>query len=219
MAQDKEGCKTQDVGHRMAVCLLSGGTDKKLLQRALITPHERSTNTVEEIFGCCKMSPLSSVHDMLLFLFPSLLSLLMSACGWKVSTNHFLPSALLFSSFSLSVQTRLRVPATSSLHPPYPMQLSYNSDISANSPLKDISTMPKIQSPFPCPQESQAQQGGESGQSEASRSLGQILNRNIPYVKIILYSPGEVKNKIQDFLSSHAVRGCSMRTLCLLLQF
>lgn len=113
----------------------------------------------------------------------------------------------------------LQHPPTSSLHPPYPMQLSYNSDISANSPLKDISTMPKIQSPFPCPQESQAQQGGESGQSEATRSLGQILNRNIPYVKIILYSPGEVKNKIQDFLSSHAVRGCSMRTLCLLLQF
>lgn len=26
MAQDKEGCKTQDVGHRMAVCFLSWRT-------------------------------------------------------------------------------------------------------------------------------------------------------------------------------------------------
>lgn len=196
MAQDKEGCKTQDVGHRMAVCLLSGGTDNKLLQRALITPHERSTNTVEEIFGCCKMSPLSSVHDMLLFLFPSLLSLLLSAWGWKVSTNHFLPSALLFSSFSLSVQTRLRVPATSSL--PYAALIQFW-HFSQQSP-EGYQHHAKNTEPFSLPPGVTGTAGrGESGQSEATRSLGQTLNRNIPYVKIILYSPGEVKNKIQDF--------------------
>lgn len=99
-------------------------------------------------------------------------------------------------------------------HPPYPMPLSYNSDTSANSPLKGISTMSKIQSPFPCSQESQALQGGESGQSNRGHQvpgtnfkqifvlgqiLNKILNRNILYAKIILYSPGEVKNKIQEF--------------------
>jgi len=81
-------------------------------------------------------------------------------------------------------------------HPPYPEHLSYKPVTPAEGPLKDISTMPKIQGPFPCPQESQSLQGGESGQSEATKLLGQTLNRNIPRVKIIPYSPGEVKNKI-----------------------
>lgn len=50
-------------------------------------------------------------------------------------------------------------------HPPYRKQLSYKSVSPAKGPLKDISTMPKIQGPFPCPQESQSLRGGGSGQS------------------------------------------------------
>lgn len=195
-------------GWPSACCL--GEHDNKLLQRALITPHERSTNTVEEIFGCCKMSLLSSVHDTLLFLFSSLLSLLLSVWGWKVSTNHFLPSALLFSSFSLSVQTHLCVPATSSLPYATLIQLRHFSQ----QPPEGYQHHVKNTEPFPCSQESQALQGGESGQSNRGHQvpgtnfkqifvlgqiLNKILNRNILYAKIILYSPGEVKNKIQEF--------------------
>lgn len=91
-------------GWLSAFCL--GEHGNKPLQRTLITPHERRTNTVE-ILGCCKTSLLPSLCDMLLFWFPSLPSPLSNAEGWEASTKLF--------SFHITFQFLLPVSADTSL--------------------------------------------------------------------------------------------------------
>lgn len=145
-------------GPLSALCL--GERDNKPLQRTPITPHERTANTVKEIFGCCKMLLLSSLCDMLLFFisFPS--QPLLECPRLKSIHNVFL-------SFYLSGHFPSQCRCTSMFlqHPPYPKQLSYKSVTLVIGVLRDIGTMPKNrEGPFPCSKEAQWLQGGESGQ-------------------------------------------------------
>lgn len=195
-------------GWLSAFCL--GEHDNKPLQRTLITPHERRTNTVE-ILGCCKMSPLSLLCDTLLFWFPSLPSPLSSAEGWEASTKLF--------SFHITFQFLLLVSADTSL-------CSCNTLLTLSSSHANQWLRPKVpwriphqkyRALSPAPQE-------QHYKLLTRRWLTLVLhhrfNRNTSHVKIVFCFPKKTKQKttttqkqqLSWVLSALVIEGCSRWT-------